>query len=228
MNDLEIYQEYEKIRKKFKLPETINPCLMLLIGNKEKPRGDQAFILACELNRVGKQPKRIKQILDSLYISQSKINSILKSLKKTDYKYDCANLEERGLCVFDNRESCRWCKKSLDKNKKEWEEKDFYTYGWPKKLRRTEECLYRAIRAIEIRRGWLPGTRLFVSLDQLHEQSRVAKRIMTKKLKVLKKVGLIKYRRGDHRVKGSKARATQVQRIIPIPKPLDSQNIEQS
>lgn len=228
MNDLEIYQEYEKTRRKFKLPETIKPCLMLLIGNKEKLPGDQAFILASELHRVGKQAKRIEQILDSLYISQSKINSILKSLKKTDYKYDCSTLEDRGFCLFEDHKDCRWWKESPDKNKRGWEEKDFYTYGWPKELKRTEECLYRAIRAIEIKRGWQPGTRLFVSLDQLHEQSRVAKRIMTKKLKVLKKEGLIKYRPGDRRVKGSKARATQVTRIIPIPKPSKSQDTEQS
>jgi hypothetical protein len=42
----------------------------------------------------------------------------------------------------------------------------------------------------------------------------------------LDRVGLIKYRPGEERVKGSKGRATQVTRIIPIPRPFESQDIE--
>lgn len=227
MDDIDKLQQYEKTRSKTRLPETVKPCLMSLIAKREKLEGDQAFILACELHRVGKQPKRIEGILDSLYISQSKVRSIVRSLRIKDYKYDCSTLEDRGFCLYQDHKDCWWWKKSPDKNKKGWEEKDFYRYGWPKRLRRTEECLYRALRAIEIRRGWQPGTRLFVSWDELHEKSRVARRIIGKKLKVLRRVGLIKYRPGDHRVKGSKGRATQVTRIIPIPRPFKSQNIEQ-
>ena len=71
MEELEKYQKYEKTRSKTRLPETVKPCLMSLIEKKEKLEGDQGFILACELHRVGKEAKRIEQILDSLYISQS-------------------------------------------------------------------------------------------------------------------------------------------------------------
>jgi len=222
MEDLEKYQEYEKTRSKTRLPETVKPCLMSLIGKKQKLGGEEAFVLACELHRVGKQAKRIEQILDSLYISQSKVTSIVRSLEKTDYKYDCPALEDRGLCLFDKRENCRWWRKSPDKNKKGWEEKDFYRYHWQKRLRRTEECLYRALRSIETRRGWQPGTRLFVSWDELYEQSRISRDTIGEKLKVLRRVGLIKYKPGDHRIKGSKGRASQVTRTIPIPRPSKS------
>lgn len=221
MDDLEL-QLYEEIRRKLQLSEDIRPCMTLLIDNKQKLPGDVPFILACELHRIGNEPKRIRKILNSLYVKESKITGILKSIKTKGYKFDCSTLEDRGFCLEKEKEDCLWWKKSPDKNKRGWQEKDFYTYGWPEKLRRTEECLYRAIRAIEIRRGWQPGIRLFVSLDELHEQSRVAKRIMTKKLKVLKRVGLIKYFPGEHRIKGSRGRATQVTRIIPIPKPSNS------
>jgi len=222
VQDLEKLQQYERTRSKTRLPETVKPCLMSLIEKKEKLEGDQAFILACELHRVGKQAKRIEQILDSLYISQSKVKSIIRSLKKTGYKYQCPALEDMGLCLFEKKEDCHWWKRSPDKNKKGWEEKDFYRYGWQKRLRRTEECLYRALRSIEIRRGWQPGTRLFVSWDELSEESRTVRYRIGEKLKVLRRVGLIKYRPGDHRIKGSKGRASQVTRIIPIPRPSKS------
>lgn len=227
MDQLERLQEYEKTRAKWRLPETVKPCLMSLIGSKEKLKGDQAFIIATELHRVGKNAKRIEKILDSLYTKQSKINSILKSLRIKDYKYDCSTLEDRGFCLYEDHKGCWWWK-SPDKNKKGWEEKDFYRYGWPKELKRTEECLYRALRAIEIRRGWPAGSRLFVTWEELYQESRITKCTIGKKLEALKKIGLIKYRAGAERVKGSKGRATQVTRNIPIPRPSNSQNTEQS
>jgi len=227
VEDIDKLQQYEKTRSKTRLPETVKPCLMSLINKKQKLGGEEAFILACELHRVGKQPKRIEKILDSLYVSQSKVTSIVRSLKRTDYKYDCPALEDRGLCLYENHNDCWWWKRSPGKNRKGWEEKDFYRYGWPKRLRRTEECLYRALRSIETRRGYQPGANLFVSWDELYEESRTVRYRIGEKLKVLRRVGLIKYRPGDHRVKGSKGRATQVTRIIPIPRPFESQDIEQ-
>ena len=227
MEELEKYHKYEKTRSKTRLPETVKPCLMSLIEKKEKLEGDQGFILACELHRVGKEAKRIEQILDSLNVKQSKITSIVRSLKRTDYKYGCPALEERGFCLYEDHKNCWWWKRSPDKNRKGWEENDFYRYGWQKKLRRTEECLYRALRSIEMRRGYQPGARLFVSWDELHEESRTVRYRIGEKLRVLRRVGLIKYRPGDHRVKGSKGRATQVTRIIPIPRPFEGQDAEQ-
>ncbi|MQY58312.1 MAG: hypothetical protein GH144_01700 [Clostridia bacterium] len=44
---------------------------------------------------------------------------------------------------------------------------------------------------------------------------------------MLKKIGLIKYIPGKRRVKGSKVKASEVIRIIPIPKPPNSQDTEQ-
>jgi len=227
MNDLAL-ELYEEIRRKLQLSEDIRPCMALLIDNRQKLPGDVPFILACELHRIGNEPKGIRKILDSLYIKEGKITGILKSIKTKGYKFDCSTLKDRGFCLEKEKEDCLWWKKSPNKNKRGWEENDFYRYGWDKRLRLTEECLYRAIRAIEIRRGWQPGTRLFVSLDQLHKQSRISRGSITKKLRILKKFGLIKYIPGDFRVKGSRARATQVTRIIPIPKPSNSQDTEQS
>ena len=229
MDDIEKLQDFEKTRRRLKLPIDIKPCIVSLLDgdNPATSENNNPFIIACELNRIGKEPKRIEQILDSLYIKPSKVRSTLKSLIRRDYKYLCSTLEERGLCLYEDYKDCFWYQKSSDKNKKGWEEKDFYRYHWPKRLRRTEECLYRAIRAIEIRKGWQPGSRLFVTWDKLYQESRISRDTIGVKLELLRRIGLIKYRPGEERVKGSKGRATEVARIIPIPKPSNSQDSEQ-
>jgi hypothetical protein len=148
MDDLEKLQDFENTRRKLKLPVDIRPCIVSLLDrhNPATSQNINPFIIACELSRVGKEPKRIEQILDSLYIKPSEIRSSLKSLIRTDYKYYCPNLEERGLCLYDDHKDCWWWSGSPAKNKKGWEENDFYRYHWPERLKRTEECLYRIIR----------------------------------------------------------------------------------
>lgn len=226
MQDLEKLQDFEKVRGKFKLPLDIRPCITALL-NGHNPAAKIAlnpFIIACELHRVGKNKQQIESLLRKAHIKPSKLRSAVKSGVTGRWAYRCDTLEEKGLCLFESRFDCWWVSRIVGKDKKGWEEKDFWTYHWPKRLRRTEECLYRAIRAIEMRRGYQAGSRLFVSWDELYEVSRISRRTIGKKLKVLRTIGLIKYRPGEHRVRGSKGRATQVNRIIPIPRPSNSQD----
>lgn len=219
VEDIEKLQEYEKTRSKTRLPETVKPCLMSLIEKKEKLEGDQAFILACELHRVGKEAKRIEEILNSLNVKQSKVRGILKSLKIRDYEYGCPTLEERGLCLFENREDCRWWDQIPRINQQAYRERDFWRYYWPERLTPRIAVLYLALKEIEKKRGYTAGTRLYVSWDELHKISGTRRQSLGNKLRYLKKVGLIKYKAGHKRAKGAKGLATEIQRIIPIPKP---------
>ncbi len=219
MEDIEKLQEYEKTRNKTRLPETVKPCLMSFITKKEKLGSEQAFILASELHRVGKQAKRIEQILDSLYVSQSKVRGILKSLKIRDYEYGCPTLEERGLCLFENREDCQWWDQIPRINQQAYRERDFWRYYWPERLGIAKSMLYLTIKEIEKKRGYTAGTRLYISWDELHKISGISRPIIGNNLKMLKKAGLIKYKPGHKRAKGAKGLATDIQRIIPIPKP---------
>jgi len=219
VEDIDKLQQYEKTRSKTRLPETVKPCLMSLIAKREKLEGNQAFILACELQRVGKQPKRIEGILDSLHVRESKIRSILKSLKVRDYEYGCPTLEERGLCIFDKREDCRWWDKIPRINQEAYRERDFWRYGWPEKLSPPLTVLYLALKEIEKLRGYRAGSRLYVSWDELHKVSGTRRQSLGNKLRYLKKVGLIKYKPGHKRAKGSKGLASEIRRIIPISKP---------
>ncbi|MBA7496411.1 hypothetical protein ES702_07019 [subsurface metagenome] len=219
MDKPEILENYEKTRSKTRLPMDLKPCLMSLIDNKEKLEGDQAFILGCELHRVGKEAKRIEEILDSLNVKQSKIRSILKSLKVRDYEYGCPTLEDKGFCLFDNREECPWWDRIPRVNQEGYRERDFWRYGWPNKLKNPVCMLYLALREIEKLKGFLAGSRLYVSWDKLSKVSGTRRSSLGSKLEYLREIGLIEYTPGQKRTKGSKGLATQIKRIIPIPKP---------
>lgn len=228
MDDLEKLQEFEQVRGKLRLPLDIKPCITDLL-NGHNPAAKIAlnpFIIACELHRIGKNEQQIESCLTKINTRPSKLRSAVKNALTGKYNYRCERLKELGICIYETQLDCWWVSRIQGKNEREWEEKDFYRYHWPKRLRRTEECLYRAIRAIEMKRGWQAGSRLFVSWDELYEESRITRRTIGKKLRILQRIGLIKYRPGEKRVKGSKARATQVTRIIPIPRPSESQDIE--
>lgn len=228
MDDIEKLQEFEHTRGKLILPLDIRPCITALL-NGHNPAASIAlnpFIIACELHRVGKDKKQIESLLNKAHIKPSKVKSAVKGGITGKWTYRCDRLEELGICIYESQFDCWWCSRIQGKNKRGWEEKDFYRYDWPNRLRRTEECLYLALRSIEMKRGYQAGSRLFVSFDELHNESRVTKCIIGKKLKVLKGIGLIKYRPGEQRVKGSKARATEVIRIIPIPRPSNSQDTD--
>jgi len=226
MEELEKFQEYEKTRSKTRLPESVKPCLMVLIDKKEKLEADQAFILACELHRVGKKAKRIEQILNSLNVRESKVRGILKSLRIRDYEYGCPTLQEKGLCLFEKRELCPWWDKIPRANQEAYRERDFYRYRWPQRLSPPLCMLYLAIKEVEKLRGWTAGSRLYVSWDKLAEISGVSRDVLKGRkdkyepgLEILKKAGLIKYKPGHKWEKGIKRTASQIQRIIPIPKP---------
>jgi len=217
VEELEKLQEYEKTRSKTRLPETVKPCLMSLIEKKEKLEGDQAFILACELHRVGKQAKRIEEILNSLNVKQSKIRNILKSLKVRDYEYGCPTLEEKGLCIFENREDCHWWDKIPRVNQQAFRERDFWRYAWPHRLGAAKSMLYLALREIEKKRGYTAGSRVYVSWNELQTLTGVSRHTIKPGLEALQRIGLIKYKPGHKRAKGAKGLATEIQRIIPIP-----------
>jgi len=219
LEDLEKLQQYEKTRSKTRLPETVKPCLMSLIEKKEKLEGNQAFILACELHRVGKKAKRIEQILNNLNVEESKIRGVLKSLKIRDYEYGCPTLEEKGLCVFDKREDCHWWDKIPRANQEAYRERDFWRYGYPEKLSPPICMLYLALKEIEQLRGWRAGSRLYVTWNELHQESGTRRQSLGDRLNYLKKIGLIKYKPGHKWAKGAKRTASEIQRIIPIPKP---------
>ncbi|GAH95089.1 unnamed protein product [marine sediment metagenome] len=221
MDDLEKLQEFEKTRGKLRLPLDIKPCITDLLNghNPASKQGLNPFIIACELHRVGKNQQQIKSLLTKVNVKPSKLRSALKSALTGRYGYACPGLEEKGLCLFKSRFDCWWFDKIPRESQKEWREDDFWRYHWPDKLGSARSMLYLAIRQVEKLKGYQAGSRLYVSWDQLQRVSGVNRQTIKPGLEALEKIGLITYKPGQKRVKGSKGLATEVVRIIPIPKP---------
>lgn len=208
---------------KSKIAPDMKPCIdHLLAASTEIRKKDNAFIAACELFSFGKSEAQIDAILRKLEVNEEKVGRIIESVRKGIYTYKCEHLEKEGLCLFkDKKNDCLWYKKRLEEQKKKHKgtEEDFFIYGWDKKLKRTDRDLYLALKTVESRKGYGPGSRLFISQEYLCEISRVTRCTIRSKLEVLRGYGLIKYIPGKKRVRGSKVKATEVWRVIPIPKP---------
>jgi len=233
VDDLEKQQDFEQVRGKLRLPLDIKPCIAALLDghNPAAKIALNPFIIACELHRVGKNEEQIKSLLTKANVKPSKLRSAVKSALTGRYGYACPGLEEKGLCLFESRFDCWWFDKIPRESQKEWREQDFWRYGWPDKLGAAKSMLYLALRQVEKLKGYQAGSRLYVSWDKLQEISGVSRDVIagrkaTKKkkfikpgLEVLKELGLITYKPGQKRAKGRKGLASEICRVIPIPKP---------
>ena len=64
------------------------------------------------------------------------------------------------------------------------------------------------------------GSWVFISYEELSKVSGVNQSSLEKSLEGLQKEGLIEFEVGKRRTKGAKVLATQIKRMIPIPRPL--------
>jgi len=64
------------------------------------------------------------------------------------------------------------------------------------------------------------GSWVFISYEELSTVSGVNPSSIKKSLEGLQKEGLIEFEVGKRKTKGGKVLATQIKRIIPIPRPL--------
>lgn len=221
MDDIEKLQDFEGTRGKLRLPIDIKPCITALLDghNPAAKIALNPLIIACELHRIGKNEQQIKSLLTKANVKPSKLRSVVKSAITGTWNYACPGLEERGLCLFESRFDCWWFEKIPRESQKPWREQDFWRYGWPDKLGAAKSMLYLALRQVEKIRGYKAGSRLYVSWDELQTVSGVNRHTIKPGLEALEKIGLITYKPGQKRAKGSKGLATEVTRIIPIPKP---------
>ena len=220
MDDLEKLQDFEKTRGNLRLPLDIKPCITNLLNGSSPSanRGLNPFIIACELFRVGRDEKQIEFLLTKTNVKSSKIKSAIKSAVTGKYNFGCPRLEKKGLCVFESRFECWWYEKIPRQSQKKWRERDFWRYHWPHRLGNAKSMLYLALREVEKKRDYQAGARLFVSWDELQKVSAVSRDTIKPGLEALQKIGLIRYKPGQKRAKGSKGLASEISRVIPIPK----------
>lgn len=218
MQELEILQNFEEIRGQLRLPLDMKPCICQLMDDYERSKsGINAFIIACELHRVGETKEKVESVLFELGVTYSKAQSAVKSASTGKYSYGCPTFEREGLCLYDNRTECWWYERIPKKSQKPGRERDFWRFGWPRKLKPASVVVYLAIRELEHKRQYKAGSRLYVSRKELAELTGISPPWAIKSLEKLEKSGLIKFQKGrQHRWYGI---ASEVQRIIPIPKP---------
>lgn len=220
MEDIRKLEKQEEARRKLRLPLQIKPCLGILIDDTERIKeGINAFICATELYRVGRTKEQIERILDSHNIEPSKLRSAIKSGVSGKYSYGCPRLEELGLCQFRNRSECWWYQRIPKKNWTNFRERDFWRFHWPKKMKSTKAMLYLSVREIEKKRRIRAGSWVFIAYEELSRVSGVNPSSIKKSLEGLQKEGLIEFRVGKKRTRGAKVLATQIKRIVPIPRP---------
>jgi len=218
MQELEILQDFEETRGQLRLPLDMKPCICKLMKDCERSRsGINAFIIACELFRVGKTKEKVESVLFELGVTYSKTQSAVKSASTGKYSYGCPSLEAEGLCLHENRIECWWYERIPKKSQKGWKERDFWRFGWPTKLNPASVVIYLALGEIEHKRQYKAGSRLYVSRKELAELAGVSAPWTIESLKKLEKSGLIKFQKGIQHLWYGKA--SEVQRIIPIPKP---------
>ncbi len=223
MEDLEKLQDFERTRGKLRLPADIKPCIVKLLEGPSVREADNPFIAAVELHRVGRTEKQIDSLLTRLGVKDSKVRGVIKSVASGRYEFRCPTLEEKGICLYKSRQECFYYQAIPRESQKPYRERDFWRFGWPRRLTAPEIVIYLAIREFERLKGYPAGTRLYMSRrDFIRISGRAAKTIMPS-LERLKKKGLIKFKKGtQHKWYG---RASEVKRIIPIPRSKEKQSI---
>jgi len=210
-------EDFERTRGKLRLPADIKPCIVKLLDDPSVREADNPFIVACELHRVGRTEKQIESLLMRLNIRDSKVRGVIRSIITGRYEFGCPRLEEKGICLYKVREDCFWYQAIPRESQKPYRERDFWRFGWPRRLTAPEIVIYLAIREFEKRRGLPAGSRLYMSRKDFIRISGRAVNTIMPSLERLKKKGLIKFKRGtQHKWYG---RASEVKRIIPIPRP---------
>ena len=219
MEDIVKLEQFEEIRGKLRLPPDIKPCIAKwLDGYSPLSRnGLTPFIVACELDRVGRSERQIESLLIKLGVRLSKARSAAKSAATGKYGYGCPRLELEGLCLYEDRSQCWWYQKIPKQSQNGWSEQDFWRFKWPQRLDSAVALVYLAIGQIEQKRGMYPGSWLFVSRKELAGIAGRSLPWVIKCCEKLKNVGLIDFKKGrQHRWYGQ---AGELRRVIPIPRP---------
>lgn len=215
LDDFKLLGEFERIRSKYRLPEEIKPCIVGLFENPDIRRGSTAFLVACELHRVGVSRERARSLFERFMVPEGKIRGVIKSGFSGKYRFRCQGLEAEGICLYERPEECHWYGGPVRQGQK-IREKDFWRYEWPKRLSPAEVVIYLGIQEIERKRRFQAGAWLFVSRVELAEVAGVSLPWVLECCQRLKGKGLIKFK------KGKQGRwfktASEIQRVVPIPK----------
>lgn len=225
MDELEALQAQQAVYSEFRVsPKDIKPCAAYILHHNPKSRiskpNDHAFFLAVELKRIGEKKEETAKILqiwngrNSLALKLNELNGLIDRVYSRPYDFGCNGSMAREYCP--EKENCTYYK-ALFARKGRRRERDFYKYGWQQILKNYETCLYQGLRELEKRKGLEPGSLIIAPYRRIHKASGVAMCQIEKGLIRLEGVGLIWCQIGQPYKWREKA--TEIRRIIPIPRP---------
>ncbi len=219
----------KKALQLYKLPKDIKPCISNLLLT-EVSKGDfpdrkrVGLFIAVELRRIGFNDGQVEVRLvgwnnaNRPPLPQCDLRGILRqSDKKNDrggYKYSPGcNTDMQEYCV--EKDLCFYYKNNFQKGKKTVEP-DYIKLGWQDKLNIGQTLLlFHTIPALEKRREFKRGSRMYVSYRELSYLSGINIRYIGPYLRKLANHGLIEFVPGQPRIWEKKA--SEVKRVIPAP-----------
>lgn len=229
---LEKLENYETARHKLKLPQNFKPCILKMLitglkkGQNSFQRSKVALVISVEFKRLNRE--KIEQVLNCWNkkntppLNPSEITGAIKQAQKEKYDFGCNSDVLSSFCGFsEDRNEC-WFYKQLmvnlgRKSKARHRESDFYKYGWQRILTLSQSMVYLGIRQIEKIQHKRPGQTIVAPYRLIVKYSGAYMGLINKSLRKLKEVGLILCEIGEpYRWK---LKATEITRVIPIPRP---------
>ncbi len=225
MDEVKSIEQTYRASKQYKLPQDIKPCISALIDERHNSNiKNISFMIAVELKRLGRETfeaihqlnkwnsKNLKQL------APRTIEATVNSAYKKDYQHGCNGPLAQEYCLFTEKSLCPFYKELIKKYPKRSIQKEFLKLGWPKHLNNVPVILYvLAIPELEHRRGFKPGSKIYANYNEIRNIAGISQASIKPGLQELEKVKLIKLKIGLRHAHYNIA--TEIQRIIPLPKP---------
>jgi len=234
MDELEGLEAQQAVNTRFSIsPKAIKPCVAYILAHNPKNKmfnpNDYGFLIATELRRIGEEREKAAIILNawnsnnSQALKPSELNGIVQRAYRKGYAYGCNRPIVVEYCP--GRENCTYYK-NLFATPGKHRERYFYKYGWQRILNLSQICLYHGLIEIEKMRGLRPGELIIAPYRLISKTSGVNIALITKGLDRLAKLSLIKWRKGQP-FRWQEV-ATEIRRIVPIPRPKNKAKMDLS
>lgn len=222
------------------------PCAAVYFACKIFPppgiRNQMFFALAAELRRVGVDSETALKKMTSYYESmpakirraggqdgQAFTYAEVKATVKSAYASDSVKAYGCKSGIWDatcpGPENCFFRKQLETRSGKKKQSRAaalyFFLDTWLPVGKLTPGALktYLALDVIEAKRGYKPGSSLFVSWSEISRHGGITKKYVGQALENLFWHGLIAYKKGKPRVRGQPVTASEIKRVIPVPSP---------
>lgn len=208
-------------------PNTIRPCIAKIWQTGFKSgsvlnRSMASSILASEFIKLDYVQARVE---DELYkwnrrnnppLRQSEIRATIRTAIRRTYNYSCKHYFLEDFCI--GNDLCMWSKGKAEG--KRYNYRALFTYKWQLILKNVAKLIYwLALPEIEKRRGFKPGSKLYVSHRDIAYYAGISRSHVKTGLEQLFSYGLIDYKPGTSR--RWEKNATEVRRIFPLPRPTE-------